>query len=241
MDGGEVLRENGMLVVSCEHAGNNVPDRWKSLFTGARTALDSHRGYDPGTLELGQRIADQFGIQAITTSVTRLLVDCNRSLGHRRLFSEWSNGLDRERRAAVLEEYYHPHRNRVEASIASTIATGGRIVHVGVHSFTPVWEGVNRNLDIGLLYDPARAGEKEFCLRWQQQLAVLPKPWRTRRNQPYLGKADGLVTYLRRRFGPDRYLGIELEVNQAIVLEGGDRWIELQRDLQSTLGQTLAA
>ena len=35
-----------------------------------------------------------------------------------------------------------------------------------------------------------------------------------RRNYPYAGKGDGLTSYLRRRFPPGAYVGIELEVNQ---------------------------
>ena len=40
----------------------------------------------------------------------------------------------------------------------------------------------------------------------------LPK-FKVRFNSPYLGKADGFTTYLRKKF-PDKYSGIELEVNQ---------------------------
>jgi hypothetical protein len=36
---------------------------------------------------------------------------------------------------------------------------------------------------------------------------------RVRRNYPYLGKADGFTTYLRRHFPVDRYAGVEFEVN----------------------------
>ncbi|MEO8932838.1 MAG: N-formylglutamate amidohydrolase, partial [Xanthomarina sp.] len=32
-------------------------------------------------------------------------------------------------------------------------------------------------------------------------------------NYPYLGKADGFTSYLRKQF-PKNYLGIEIEVNQ---------------------------
>ena len=35
-------------------------------------------------------------------------------------------------------------------------------------------------------------------------------------NYPYLGKADGFTTYLRKIF-PENYIGIELEVNQKFV------------------------
>ena len=47
---------------------------------------------------------------------------------------------------------------------------------------------------------------------------------RVRRNYPYAGKGDGLTSYLRRRFAQSDYVGIELEINQGIVLTAGRRW-----------------
>ena len=51
---------------------------------------------------------------------------------------------------------------------------------------------------------------------------------RVRRNYPYAGKGDGLTSYLRRRFPPGAYVGIELEVNQSIVFAAGRRWTALR-------------
>ena len=51
---------------------------------------------------------------------------------------------------------------------------------------------------------------------------------KVRRNYPYAGKSDGFTAYLRRRFPADAYVGIELEINQKHVLQGGRRWRALQ-------------
>ena len=56
---------------------------------------------------------------------------------------------------------------------------------------------------------------------------------RVRRNYPYTGKSDGLTAYLRRRFDADRYLGIELEINQAQV--AGKGWRRLQGQIAQSL------
>jgi hypothetical protein len=58
---------------------------------------------------------------------------------------------------------------------------------------------------------------------------------RVRRNYPYAGKGDGLTRHLRRRFPPREYVGIELEVNQRIVIDAGARWIALRRMLVESL------
>ena len=95
---------------------------------------------------------------------------------------------------------------------------GRRVVHVSSHSFTPVLDGRRRNADIGLLYDPARPGERALCARWTRTLGARVKPLRVRRNYPYEGKNDGLTSHLRRRFSAAQYVGVEIEINQKHVL-----------------------
>ena len=55
--------------------------------------------------------------------------------------------------------------------------------------------------------------EKGFCKQMKSEIKRLNPNLKTRYNYPYLGRADGFTTYLRKRF-PENYLGIELEVNQ---------------------------
>ena len=61
-----------------------------------------------------------------------------------------------------------------------------------------------------------------------------------RRNYPYAGKGDGLTSYLRRRFGPAAYVGVELEVNQRIVAAGAPQFPALRRVLIETLRSATA-
>jgi hypothetical protein len=62
-----------------------------------------------------------------------------------------------------------------------------------------------------------------------------------RRNYPYAGKGDGLTSYLRLCFPCGAYVGIELEVNQSIVLVPGRRWAALRGALIDSLRIALAA
>jgi len=64
---------------------------------------------------------------------------------------------------------------------------------------------------------------------------------RVRRNYPYAGKGDGLTSHLRAHFAQSDYVGIELEVNQAIVFEAGRRWTALRRMLIDSLRTACAA
>jgi hypothetical protein len=88
---------------------------------------------------------------------------------------------------------------------------------------------------VGLLYNPGRRGEAELCARWKSSLEELAPQLRVRRNYPYAGKGDGLTSYLRQRFAPVAYVGIELEINQSIVVAGGRRWKALRSVLIDSL------
>jgi predicted N-formylglutamate amidohydrolase len=154
----------------------------------------------------------------VATRVTRLLADPNRSRHHPRVFSEFTRVLPAVERDRILAQHWAPHRARVEAEVVRGLGAGRRVLHVAVHSFTPVLEGVARATDVGLLYDPARRAERRLCTRWQELLRSEAPDLRVRRNHPYRGTADGLTTALRRRFGP-RYLGIELEVSQKVLVD----------------------
>ena len=86
-----------------------------------------------------------------------------------------------------------------------------------------------------MLYHPARSGEVGLCARWKASLAAVAPELRVRRNYPYAGKGDGVTSHLRRRYPPDAYVGIELEINQSIVFAAGRRWKALRSVLIDSL------
>jgi len=225
-----------VLVLTCEHGGARVPSQYQDLFAGAaaRKALASHRGSDIGALPLARALERALHVPLYASVVTRLLVDLNRSVGHPGLFSEFSKRLNRTEQTALLNRHYFPHRHAVEFWIDGQVRRGRKVLHIGVHSFVPRVDGRIRQADVGLLYDPSRAAELAFCKRWKSALRAIDPALRVRRNYPYLGKSDGFVTYLRKRFGARSYLGIELEVNQAFLEPIRDR-----RRAQKSLTESL--
>jgi predicted N-formylglutamate amidohydrolase len=229
------------LIVTCEHAGNEVPDEYRLLFAGHEHLLPTHRGWDPGALVLAREMADRFGAPLYFDTTTRLLVDLNRSVGTPDLHSEATRHLPLTARRAILDRYYHPHRRKAEGAIGAGVESGRRVVHIASHSFTPELNGQVRTADIGLLYDPARPGEVDFANAWLAALARRDATLRLRRNYPYLGTSDGLTMALRRRHPPEHYVGIELEVNQRYVEEGGPDWPKIRSTLVDTLAEALDA
>lgn len=209
------------LILSCEHASGDVPARYRGLFasSSAQRALESHRGIDIGAVAVARAFRRAFRCPLFEATVTRLLVDTNRSPHHVRLHSEFSRKLGPIERAQVLETYYHPHRLQVKRAVESVVSSGHRAVHLSVHSFTPRLAGHVRTADIGLLYDPARAPEAALAAGWRERLGSRVPAYRIRRNYPYRGAADGLCTWLRAEFSARNYVGIELEVNQRFFLK----------------------
>jgi predicted N-formylglutamate amidohydrolase len=204
------------LVVTCEHAGRRVPAAYRALFAGAEKRLASHRGWDPGALPLARSLARACGVPCHAVPWTRLLVEANRSPHHPAFWSDLTRDLPADERARIVATCWKPHRLAVKASIARALQAGCSVLHVSVHSFTPELDGVVRNADVGLLYDPRRADEVRAVRAWQAALAAVDPGLRVRRNYPYRGVADGHTTALRRDF-PAGYAGIELEVNQRLL------------------------
>lgn len=221
----------GALLITCEHGGNRVPSPYARLFDGKRRVLTTHRAFDRGALRLARQFARRLEAPLVFSTITRLLVDLNRAATNPAVFSEFTARTDEPTQNALLDRYYRPYRLRVESMAAETIGRTGRVVHLSIHSFTPVYQGKVRDADVGLLYDPSRGPERRTCLAWQERLQHLRSDLKVRRNYPYRGTADGLTTDLRRRFRSRQYVGIELEVNQGWASRGGPAWRRLQHDL----------
>jgi predicted N-formylglutamate amidohydrolase len=221
-------RAMNSFLVTCEHGGNRVPATYRRLFRGEQSVLDSHRGYDPGALVMAKALAEALSAPLVTSTVSRLVIDLNRSIGHPQLWSSATRGAPRELRTSIVERHYRPYRVEVERQVRRSLSRGRRVIHVSSHSFTPVLDGKIRRADVGLLYDPARHGEAGLCARWKASLAVIAPEVRVRRNYPYAGKGDGLTSALRVAFPARAYIGLELEVNQRIVIGAGRRWTALR-------------
>ena len=199
------------LVLTCEHGGHVIPQRYQHLFND-NSVLQSHRGYDLGSLDVFHYLKP-LADKTKYSEISRLLIELNRSLHHNNLFSEYSKSLSKSEKEDLISSYYSVYRNDVETTIKDLIKAKQNMLHVSVHSFTPNLNGKKRHCDIGLLYDSKRKTEKLFCKQLKMKLLQLDSNLNVRFNYPYLGKADGFTTYLRKQF-PKNYIGIELEINQ---------------------------
>jgi predicted N-formylglutamate amidohydrolase len=200
------------LIITCEHGGNKIPSPYQSYFKNQEAVLSSHRGYDLGALDVFNHLKPLASFTAYSET-SRLLIELNRSLHHKNLFSEFSKLLSKNEKATLVSGYYSDYRNKVENTLKEHVIASNKVAHLSIHSFTPVLNDNERHCDIGLLFDSTKQEERVFSETLKKEILLLDKTLNVRFNYPYLGKADGFTTYLRKQC-PDNYLGIEIEVNQ---------------------------
>jgi predicted N-formylglutamate amidohydrolase len=211
------------LILTCEHAGNRVPPAYGHLFKGKRAILKTHEAYDPGALPVARFLAKALGGPFIFATETRLLIDLNRSLTNRKLFSRFSNTLPASVKKELIASLYRPYREEIVRLMRKRLKGRRRVQHFAIHSFTPVLHGQIRNADIGILYDPASSFERSVVQALRKNLKDSLQTLRIRSNYPYRGASDGLATALRKKFGMRHYAGIEIEINQKVLYGGISR------------------
>jgi predicted N-formylglutamate amidohydrolase len=217
------------FVVTCEHASNAVPKDGPSLGV-PRPLLQSHSAWDPGARDVAQQLALRLNGALELGRYTRLLVDLNRSAHNREAVVPavcygvdvpGNQGLTEQQREERIRNYHHPYREAVGAHVARSIDRFGRCVMISVHSFTPALDPDNRRFDVGVMYDPSMPWEEAAVDRLEHSLAAHGRS--SERNRPYDGQADSVLSGFRSKWPGPAFLGIELEINQALI--NGHDWI----------------
>ena len=218
-------------MLTCEHASNRLPAAFKKAVPA--DVLMTHRAYDIGAVQVFRKLVrfakPEFSCEG---KFSRLFVDLNRTITNKSAFSEYYEAFEASDKAAAEKmkaqatAYWNEYREIIEKFVERNIGKdscgkgnkdsadkGAEIVHLGIHSFTPVLNGKVRNTDIGILYDPARPQKRAYAQVSKDEIKRLYPAMKVRFNYPYKGCSDGLTTTLRKKFGP-RYVGIEIEINQ---------------------------
>jgi len=148
------------LVLICEHATNYLPPEYGMLGLAEADML-RHIAWDPGALPVSLKMADLLDAVLIEAGVSRLAIDCNRPLDAPDLIPQISENttipgntaLTETQRAERIALSWTPFHETVEDLVAERLAAGRETWLVTVHSFTPVYRGVARPWQIGILHD----------------------------------------------------------------------------------------
>ncbi|MBN2738003.1 MAG: N-formylglutamate amidohydrolase [Spirochaetales bacterium] len=204
-------------LLSCEHGGNEIPSEFDSAFLPYSDLLKSHRGFDIGVADLFEVLKNSSLFDFTIINVySRLLIDFNRSLSSKNLFSDISRLFTSETKKKLIDQFYLPYRQEVSRVLNQWLKQGFKLVHISLHSFTPELNGINRNCEAGILYDPKNSFEKEFSGLLKDKMKPLLPDWKVRFNYPYQGIDDGHTEFCRRNIENSQfqYIGVEVEVNQ---------------------------
>ena len=122
----------GLFLITCEHGGNRIPPPYLDCFAGQEALIQSHRGYDPGALTMARELARALAAPLIYSTISRLLVDLNRSPGHPRLHAEAIRALPDTVRHEIVRKHYLPFRSRAERAIRHAIEAGHRVINLSL-------------------------------------------------------------------------------------------------------------
>ena len=224
-------------LVVCEHASNYMPAAYNDLgLAGAARA--SHVAWDPGALPVARGIAAALGAPLVAGGYSRLIYDCNRPPEARDAIPARSEvfdipgnaALDDTARAARVADCYAPFQRALSAEVARI----GAPALITVHSFTPVYAGKPRAVDIGILHDTDTRLADMMLAHAAQHTAL-----RVARNAPY-GPQDGVTHTLRLHALPHGALNVMLEVRNDLIADEAAQ-AEMAQMLARWLRASLAA
>lgn len=224
----------GPFLFVCEHASNAFPEEFGDL--GLDPAVrEAHVAWDPGALGVARSLSDRLDSPLVAATVSRLIYDCNRPPDSPSAMPRSSEAYDipgnhdlqPADRLARTEAVYLPFQAALTRQLACLLAGGRRPVIVTVHSFTPVWFGQKREVQLGIIHDSDATFAKTVLDKAQGL------PLHVAVNEPY-SAADGVVHTLRLHATPHDLLHVMLEIRNDLL---GD--LAAQHAMAETLADVL--
>lgn len=234
----DVLNHGGAspVVLVCEHASRHIPACLGGL--GLNEAeRKSHIAWDIGAEGVSRKLSTLLDAPLVLQRYSRLVYDCNRppqSPGAMPVMSETTaiagnQNLSDADRAERVEQIYRPFHKSVSQVLEQRQANGIDPVFVTVHSFTSVFKGQHREVELGILHDQdSRLADIVIAI------AGRSTEYKTLRNEPY-GPEDGVTHTLNLHGGERGLLNVMIEIRNDLVADeqGEAVWAERLHGLLS--------
>jgi predicted N-formylglutamate amidohydrolase len=216
----EVLNPHGggPFVLACEHASNRIPRALGDLGLPPE-ALASHIAWDPGAFDVARLLSDALDAPLVAARFSRLVFDCNRPPEASRGIAQSSEGqaipgnahLDEMAAESRIAEIHRPFHSALGAILRDRLDRGTPLHLLTVHSFTPVYFGRRRAVELGVLHD-TDTRLADAVLRHAARVAGVE----TRRNEPY-GPQDGVTFTLREHGVRHGVANVMLEIRNDLI------------------------
>lgn len=151
------------FLFTCDHCGRLIPGMLGDLGLPESERI-RHIGWDIGIAGVAEQVATALDAHLVAQRYSRLVIDCNRppaAVSSIPLISEattvpGNDGLTPAAKDRRRELIFDPYHHRIDAVIDDRLARGQTTVLVSLHSFTPVYAGIQRPWHIGTLYQHDR-------------------------------------------------------------------------------------
>lgn len=148
------------FLVLADHYGRMVPRSLGTLGVSAAD-MERHIAWDIGAAGVTEGLSGLLDAVAVCQRYSRLVIDCNRTPGHPTSIPPVSDGtavpgnigLDAGEAAARAAAIFAPYHAAIAAEIDRRGDEPGGCVIIAMHSFTPVYGGVVRPWQAGILHD----------------------------------------------------------------------------------------
>jgi predicted N-formylglutamate amidohydrolase len=157
-----LLRPDGSsdFLLTADHAGREVPRLLGDLGVPA-SEWERHIAWDIGIAAVTERLSHALDAAAVMQNYSRLVIDCNRRPDWESAVPTVSEhtaipgnrGIAAAEREARRREIFEPYHRQIAELLDRRRAAGRRTVLVAMHSFTPVFKGERREVEVGVLYN----------------------------------------------------------------------------------------
>lgn len=225
-DAAELINPDGKapIVLICEHASNFIPASLNDLGLSSDD-IYSHAAWDIGAYELACKMSNLLDAPLIAARVSRLVYDCNRSpesgIGipskSELIEVPGNKNLSKAEIDDRVQFVYEPFHEMINKTIydPQRLALSNQHaspVIITIHSFTPIYFGEVRTVELGILHDD----HDDRLAKPMMQSALKRTNLKTEFNSPY-SPSDNVMHTIHRHALEQEFVNVMIEVKNDLL------------------------